>query len=201
MFRRTRLKSKTPLRANGTLRRQSLLRKSLFDKETDIRSESFVCANKPKRKRRTTPNYVADMDKVFQYYVRLRDAMPGGYTKCISCGKIKSFDQMQGGHYMSRRHMSIRWNELNVNAECSYCNGMDGDHLIGYRKNLIKKIGEGKVEWLEGIRHEVKHWCDFELKIMIKHYCQEAVNLSSSKKIPLSHEVQRIVRRYEKIPL
>ena len=154
--------------------------------------------DKRTRKRSSEPDYVADMDKVFQFWVRLRDTMPGGYCRCISCGKIKPFDHIQAGHYMSRRHMSIRWNPDNCNGECDFCNGRDGDHLIGYRENLIRKIGEGKVRWLEAARNETRKWSDFEIKLMIKHYSKEVLHLSASKGIPVSKTVLGIIKRYEK---
>lgn len=139
-----------------------------------------------------------ELDKVFQFYVRLRDAMPGGMTKCISCGKILPFEKMQGGHYCSRKHMTTRWSEDNVNSECVYCNMMDGDHLIQYRKNLIKKIGEKKVEWIEAYCHDTYKWSDFELVIMIKDYCKKCILLSKEKGIPLSVTIQRIIKKYAK---
>ena len=34
------------------------------------------------------PDLVAKLDKVFSRYIRLRDCMPNGYFRCISCGQI-----------------------------------------------------------------------------------------------------------------
>ena len=142
------------------------------------------------------------MDTVFQFWVRLRDSMPGGYCRCISCGKIKPFDHIQAGHYMSRRHMSTRWNPLNCNGECDYCNGRDGDHLIGYRRNLVMKIGEAKTEWLEAeSRRTAKKLSDFDIKVMIKDYSQKILILSSVKHIHISKTVMDIIKRYDKMKL
>ena len=35
------------------------------------------------------PDLKAKLDKEFSLFIRLRDAMPNGYFKCISCGQIK----------------------------------------------------------------------------------------------------------------
>ena len=176
------------------LRRTPLKCKTGFKSKPKVKNEGN---EKPKRKNKE-PNYVADMDKIFQYWVRLRDSMPGGYCRCISCGQIKSFDQIQAGHYMSRKHMSVRWSPLNCNGECVFDNAYNGDHLIGYRKNLIKKIGEEKVEWLEAESKRTKKWSNFEIKLLVKYYSKEILQLSAAKHIPITKGVLDIIKRYEK---
>lgn len=78
-------------------------------------------ASKPKSKKKST--LIRELDRVFSQYIRMRDSKEFGYKyfRCISCGKVKSYDQGDAGHYYSRRNMSVRFNELNVNMECAYC--------------------------------------------------------------------------------
>lgn len=130
---------------------------------------------------RKKTNLVAKLDKVFSLYIRLRDSMPNGYFKCISCGQIKRFDQADCGHFYSRTHMATRFDEDNAHSECSFCNRFCADHLIGYQTNLIKKIGMSRFELLRVKSHSVKKWSDFELEAMIKHYTLEVKRLSSEK--------------------
>lgn len=115
-------------------------------------------------------NYVDKLDKIFSQYIRLRDCMPNGYFKCISCGKIKPFEQADCGHYHSRRHMSVRFDPLNAHAECRACNRFTADHLIGYREHLIEKIGQDAFDILAWKASQQQHWTDFELKELCKHY-------------------------------
>ena len=77
--------------------------------------------DKPKKRQASQATLVKKLDKVFSQYIRLRDAFPNGTFRCISCGKIKPFDQSDCGHYHSRRHMSTRFDEENCNSECRYC--------------------------------------------------------------------------------
>ena len=183
------LKTKTPLRRNTPLSKSS--------KKTERKvSRSETSKTKVRKPIENKKRHTDELDKVFQFYVRLRDSMPGGYCRCISCGKIVPFDKIQAGHFRSRRFMSTRWNEYNVNGECFSCNCLDGDHLLDYRKNLIKKIGEKKVEWIEAYCHETQKWSDFELVIMLKEYSKKCVALSREKEIPLSQIVQRITKKY-----
>lgn len=129
---------------------------------------------------------VAKLDKVFSLFVRLRDATPNGYFKCISCGQIKRFEQADAGHFYSRKHMATRFDEDNVSAECSRCNRFSADHLISYQTNLIKKIGIGRFELLGVKAHSTKKWSDFELEAMIKHYTNEVKRLSTEKCIKVN---------------
>ena len=86
------------------------------------------------------PDLVAKLDKVFSRYIRLRDAMPNGYFRCISCGQIKPYGQADCGHYHSRRHMSTRLDEDNDHAAGRARNRFQADHMLGYRENMIDNI-------------------------------------------------------------
>ena len=71
---------------------------------------------------------------------------------------------MNAGHYVPVNGSFLRFHEWNVNGECQGCNGFDKFHLIGYRKNLIIKIGLEAVEYLESNRHTLKKWTQAELQ-------------------------------------
>ena len=134
-------------------------------------------------KKKSKPNLVKKLDKVFALYIRLRDAMPSGYVRCISCGRIKPFEEVDCGHFHGRMNMATRFDEDNCHAECRFCNRMSADHLIKYRENLIKKIGQKKVDWLNVKAHSTKHFLDSELESMIEHYTREVKKLSTLKGI------------------
>jgi hypothetical protein len=78
---------------------------------------------------------------------------------------------MDAGHYVPQKGGSaLRFDEWNVNGECKKCNGFDPFHLVGYRKNLIEKIGLKAVEELEAKRNEVKKWTRDELLEIVNRY-------------------------------
>lgn len=141
-------------------------KKPLFDKTTPTKPKE----KKPKKPRRRS--LIEKLDKVFSKYIRLRDSKPYGYRmfRCISCGRFLPIEQADCGHYRSRTHMSTRFSEDNCNGECRRCNRMDGDHLLGYRANLVKKIGEGRVALLDYESTQYKHWDEFELEKLIQYY-------------------------------
>ena len=132
-------------------------------------------------KKNSKTDLVKKLDKVFSAYIRLRDVMPNGYFICISCGKIKPISQGDCGHFYSRKHMATRFDEDNCHCECQGCNRADGDHLHGYTRNLINKIGKGRVDALEWKHNQYKQYTDYELQMMIDYYKQKALLLRSQK--------------------
>ena len=118
----------------------------------------------------TIPKLTAKAQKVFNKYVRERDS-ENGYFTCISCGRTLPIEQMNAGHYIPQKNSSLlRFNEYNVNGECISDNGFNEFHLINYRKNLINKIGQEMVDWLEENQRTVKKWSRTELNEIIERY-------------------------------
>jgi hypothetical protein len=116
------------------------------------------------------PKLIKDAQQVFNKYIRTRDSENGWFT-CISCGQTLTIDKMNAGHYAPVKSSSaLRFNEYNVNGECAWSNGFDEFHLIGYRKNLINKIGLEMVEWLDNNARARKNWTRSELEEIIVKY-------------------------------
>ena len=96
----------------------------------------------------TKPQLVKKAQIAFNAYIRARDA---GKT-CISCdtqlgSEPNTFD---AGHYRSvgsAPHM--RFVEDNVHGQCKRCNNwLSGNHTE-YRKRLLERIGEHRLEQIE----------------------------------------------------
>ena len=65
---------------------------------------------------------VAELDKVFSIFIRLRDIDADGFSYCVTCGKPMTLKTSQCGHFISRRHFATRWEEKNCAAQCVGCN-------------------------------------------------------------------------------
>lgn len=65
---------------------------------------------------------VAELDKVFSIFIRLRDMDDEGFSYCVTCGKPMTLKTSQCGHFISRRHYATRWEEKNCAAQCVGCN-------------------------------------------------------------------------------
>ena len=119
---------------------------------------------KIKESLKTTSDYIKEAQIVFNQWVRLRDRG----KPCISCQKPAKKEN--AGHYRSvGSSPHLRFNELNNNLQCEYCNTYLHGNLINYRINLIKKIGIKAVEDLEQ-NQEPKHYTTPELILLKEDY-------------------------------
>jgi hypothetical protein len=112
--------------------------------------------------------------KVVNEYIRIRDG-----KKCISCGYEGDGRQFHAGHYRSQGgNSALRFNEDNIHSQCSICNTHLSGNLAEYRKNLILKIGNEKVEWLESTNN-IKKWSVEELHEIIRSTKQKIKELQA----------------------
>ena len=138
------------------------------------------------KKKGSSADLIKRLDKVFACYIRLRDVMPNGMGKCISCGKIKPYREIDCGHFFGRANMATRFDEDNCNGECRGCNRASSDHLIFYQENLIKKIGVARFSSLREKARSTKKWEADELQRLIEYYKKEVKRLSYEKGIHVS---------------
>ena len=179
-------------------RRMPLKRKPFKPRVAKNKDCSEELADKKEKRavsERKTPNrgrvtakggLVERFDRVFSLYIRLRDAMDGGRTRCISCGKVFPFEKMQAGHYISRANMSTRYDIANVNSQCWHCNCYLNGNLEEYKKNLIKKIGQDNFDELMELSRLPRHWSDAEMKDALEMFTKEVKRLSREKGISVS---------------
>lgn len=120
---------------------------------------------KRKRELRKLSWFHTQAQREFNKYIRLRDdGLP-----CISCGRLHE-GQWHAGHYLSTgSHPHLRYHELNCHRQCQPCNAHLSGNAANYRKNLIHRIGEGYVEWLERL-NEPRLWSRDELDALKKFY-------------------------------
>ena len=127
-------------------------------------------------------NYKAKLDTQFSLFVRLRDSMNNGFCRCISCGKVYHWKKLQCGHYMSRRYMATRFDEDNCHAQCVACNIFNQGNIQGYRRGLLIKIGENRINLIEyKALNTICKYSEFEFKELIKYYKLRTEQLRKEK--------------------
>ena len=101
----------------------------------------------------------------FNAWIRERDKdLP-----CISCGQHK--DNYHAGHFIAQGFSGfLKYNEDNCHKQCVGCNVFKRGNLLEYRDNLIKKIGQEKVDWLWNHRHDSHKYTREELSELIDRY-------------------------------
>lgn len=112
---------------------------------------------------------IEKLDQIFSQYIRKRDC-PGGTGRCISCDKVIYFSTCDAGHYIDRRHLSLRFDERNVNAQCIECNRFKNGNLRGYKIGLIEKYGKEIIPQLEQEKRVITKYSDRDIKELIKFY-------------------------------
>ena len=90
-----------------------------------------------------------ELDKWFSLYIRLRDANEYGMVQCFTSGSIYHYKKIHAGHFMSRRHLSTRWCETNVQPQSAADNLFGQGEQFKFGLNLDSKFGEGTAEELQ----------------------------------------------------
>lgn len=112
----------------------------------------------------------------FNAWIRERDkGLP-----CISCGTTADV-QYAAGHYKpSGSNPALRFEPLNVHLQCNRnCNMAKSGNLGPYRVELIKRIGQEKVDWLEG-PHEPKRYTIEDLQAIKALYRKKLRELKNA---------------------
>jgi len=158
-----------PLYRNGIIISRFCIR-CLVDKKKEQDKKNWRVEKKVlKEKLKTKSQWLNDLQKIFNTFIRLRDRN----KPCISCGKplIGKFD---AGHYFTvGAYPNVRFNECNVHGQCVECNQHKHGNVSEYALNLPIRIGNEKYEELLEIRNKPLMLTIDEIKALIKYYKQK----------------------------
>lgn len=139
-----------------------------------IRKTSNAKAMEKITKIKSLSTLKADLQKVFNTFIRLRDTRYSNgqaFFVCISCGEPKGLDQMNAGHlYPVGSNEAIRYDEDNAWGQCIGCNLHKHGNQLAYYKNLVRKIGQSRVDLLEVKRKSLSKMARFEVEHLIAEY-------------------------------
>ena len=99
--------------------------------------------------KKTVSKLKKELDKWFSLYIRLRDANEYGMVQCFTSGRVYHYKKIHAGHFISRRHMSTRWCELNVSPQSAADNLFGQGEQYKFGLALDAKYGEGTAEELQ----------------------------------------------------
>lgn len=118
-----------------------------------------------KKKAVSIPTLLKKAIRVFNAWIRNRDRE----LPCISCGVA---EVSEAGHYYPAGHYScLKFNEINVNGQCTQCNCFKSGNLIHYRNGLLSRYSEQEINLLDAAaRKPFKKWDRFELEYIIQKY-------------------------------
>ena len=175
----TSIKTKNCKRCNGNLPLDSFTstkaryckqchRLDALDKQHKRTLKQLERTKSSKQKKKTVIK-ISDLKKkvqrVFNKWIRTRDEE----LPCISCQGICG--KWDAGHFHAMGSTgALRYNEDNCHKQGAGCNKFKHGNLLEYRINLIKKIGQERVDWLEEHRNDVKKWQRDELEALLTRY-------------------------------
>lgn len=103
---------------------------------------------KPKSTKNARKVLIYELDRIFSLYIRLKDSIRG-MARCVTCGSVRHYKEMQNGHFIPRGKFATRWDEMNCHVQCPECNeGLNGN-LVQYRRYMNMKYGVQAVQDLQ----------------------------------------------------
>lgn len=125
---------------------------------------------------KTKGEHAKDAQAAFNGFIRERDHD----RPCISCGRHHQ-GQYHAGHYRTvGASPELRFEELNAHKQCAPCNNHKSGNIVEYRINLVQRIGQANVDWLEG-PHEPKRYTVEDLKEIGAKYRRKARELKRER--------------------
>ena len=124
-------------------------------------------------------------DKWFSLYIRLRDADENGMVKCVTCGKIAHYKEMDCGHFVTRNHKMTRFNEKNCNVQDTSCNQFKKGEQYLHGEYIDSKYGEGAAGNLMYIGKLPCKRTRTDFAYLIEEYKQKAKNRAEELGITL----------------
>lgn len=145
-------------------------------KSTTIRKKpqysNATLVKKIKTKKENCSALMKELDDVFSLYIRNLGAKDGMNT-CFTCGNVLPIKELQCGHYISRKHKSLRWYEGNCEVQDEFCNITLGGNYTVYAQRMTKKHGQDHMDMLNIRKHNTTHMGVFEYKILIAEYTEK----------------------------
>ena len=123
-------------------------------------------------------------DPVFAQYIKMRDMDKHCVGECVTCGERGFVRDLEAGHYIGRRHWSVRFNEKNVHLQCNKCNRWGEGEKDAYALWLQKKYGKGILAELNRKKNQKRDYDLAKLKAMVKEWRLEMDKLAVIKGNP-----------------
>ncbi len=134
-------------------------------------------------KHKTKSELLREADRLFSQFIRNRDADKNGNIACVCCGKIYNLEQVdkegkkivQPLHFIDRGVYSLRFDEDNCHAGCSYCNldmhlNKNGFAYRRYLEFMNMTYGEEIVAEMSLAHRKINKITEQQLRNVIEHY-------------------------------
>ncbi len=90
--------------------------------------------------------------------IRLRDSLrttgTTEYCRCITCGRVKEFRQMDAGHFVPGRSWAVLFVDDNTWGQCSVCNRFKQGRFVEFEFALRGLISLERIEELKLLKFQ-----------------------------------------------
>lgn len=117
------------------------------------------------------------LDKIFSEWTRRKDADEGGTVRCVTCGGLFFWGDVDAGHFIKRQHRATRWHPLNVAPQCRRDNHFMGGRQDDFANYIIREHGQAVFDELMTLKYQTKKHSRVELEEMIEKYQQKLKEL------------------------
>ena len=124
----------------------------------------------PTRKPKTVPKLKQEAATLLQKLVRMKYADDFGMCQCVTCNKVQHWKEMDGGHFVSRRHNATLLVEENIHPQCKGCNGYNSGNIDSYSLFMIDTYGLDAMRELIDSKHQPRKFTARELEDLIAEY-------------------------------
>lgn len=101
---------------------------------------------------------------LMQKLVRMKASDDAGFCQCVTCGVVKHYKEMQGGHYISRKYNATALLEENIHVQCASCNCFKNGNMDAYALFMLDMYGREFLDELNQLKHSVRKYTSVELK-------------------------------------
>lgn len=150
-----------------------LTKKGRIKQKTEWKKEKAII----KEKIKTKSDYMRELQKTFNKYIRLRDLG----KPCISCGKPLRQKYDAGHCYSVGAYPNLRFNEDNVHGQCVACNQHKHGNVSEYMINLPKRIGYDRYGALLDMRKNAQNYTIYDVKELIEVYKEKIKKIELSR--------------------
>ena len=128
-----------------------------------------------KLKRLTIAGLANKVATRLQLLRRMQEADEDGYCTCITCGDVRHYKEMQGGHFMERGRMNTRLEPLNIWPQCPGCNlfGMKKASVVIEYARALESKQIGLASLLKDLSRQERKYTRIELEEMLDNVNSE----------------------------
>lgn len=120
------------------------------------------------KKRKTIAKLVDECAVILQKIVKIKAADENGMVKCVTCGKIDHWKEMDGGHWIPRTYTIHKITEENIHPQCRRCNRFRSGEGSAYTLFMIDTYGREFVDEMERTKRDIKKWTRPEIEEKLK---------------------------------